>query len=185
MSEPASGGSSEAQDSTPSPYENLDRASMCQTVKDAPVGKFHSNSAERRNETSESAAEQEGESSSSWSSCEVLPLDEAGDDVGAVSHENPTTTPEKLPLIDKVEQENVHKDNRNINTHHPNSWASGSLLSVSPLSTGSSEVFLPSAPSDLQGPETSSETRSNYSIVTKLRQQMAQQKAEYQRKIER
>lgn len=154
---------------------------MCQTVKDFP----ETNSAERHNETSESAAEQAGESSSSWSSCEVLPLDEGGDDVGAVGPENAMKTPEKLPLIEKAEQETIHKDNRNINTHHPNSWASGSVLSVSPLSTGSSEVFLPSGPSDLQVPVTSSETRSNYSVVAKLRQQMAQQKVEYQRKIER
>lgn len=190
VSETASGGSSEAQeDGTPSPYDNLDRVSLCQTVKDAPVGKFDSTTAGSHNETCEPEAEQAGGSSSSWSSCEVLPLDEGGDDVGPVNLEDPTKTPERLPSRQEVEQENAdenkHGDNRDHNMHHPNSWASCSVLSVSPLSTGSSEVFLPSGPPDLKGPELYSETRNNHSVVVKMRQQMAQQKAEYQRKIER
>ncbi|XP_024858288.2 rho GTPase-activating protein 24 [Kryptolebias marmoratus] len=183
--ETASGGSSDAQeDSTLSPYDNLHQASERQAVKELPAGRFDSNAAGSHRESCESEAEHAGESSSSWSSCEVLPLDEGGDDVGAVSLENPTETPERLPSSQKVEQENNDEDNRD-NKHHPNSWASCSVLSVSPLSTGSSEVFLPSGPPEVQGPESFLETRNNHPLVAKMRQQMTQQKAEYQRRIER
>uniref|UniRef100_A0A087X486 Si:ch211-247j9.1 n=1 Tax=Poecilia formosa TaxID=48698 RepID=A0A087X486_POEFO len=56
---------------------------------------------------------------------------------------------------------------------------------ISPLSTGSSEVFLPSGAPDLQVQESHLESRDTHSLLAKLRQQMAQQKAEYQNRIER
>ncbi|XP_070412081.1 rho GTPase-activating protein 24-like isoform X2 [Nothobranchius furzeri] len=189
--ETASGGSSEAQgDSTPSPYDNLDRASLRQTTKNVPVGKFDTNSPGSRERTSESEvvpeepeeAEQGGDSSFSWSSFEVLPLNEGGDDVRA-----PPKTPERLPSCQKAEEDNVDEDNCgddcDDDVHQPNSWASCSELS--PLSTGSSEVFLPSGAPHVQGPEPQLELRKTHSLVAKLRQQMAQQTAEYQNRIER
>ncbi|KAM7374012.1 hypothetical protein PAMP_006690 [Pampus punctatissimus] len=139
--EAASGGSSEALEvSTPSAYDNLDKVLLCQRMENVTGGHLENNVAEVELE----AAGQTGDSSSSWSSCEVLPLDESSDAVGGVSPD--------------------------IN---------------SPLSTGSSEVFLPSGPPDLQGPEPQSQPRDAHSLLGELQQQMAQQKAEYQARIHR
>ncbi|KAM9846450.1 rho GTPase-activating protein 22 [Aulostomus maculatus] len=68
---------------------------------------------------------------------------------------------------------------------HATSPASCSLLSTSPLSTGSSEVFLPSGPPDLQGAEPQSQPQDAHSLLAELQKQMAQQRAEYQARIHR
>lgn len=199
-----SGGSSEAQeDSTPSAYDNLDRVSLHQKMEDI-TGGFEVNHPEGHVGACEEEAEQEGagqmrDSSSSWSSCEVLPLDEIGD--GRVS---PDMTPKKSkrsPSSQVAEQADSYADRHEVNNnncddeddddgdddgiHHPNSPASGSVLSDSPLSTGSSEVFLPSGPPDMQGPEAQPQPSEDHSLLAELQKQMAQQKAEYQARIQR
>ncbi|KAM4726911.1 rho GTPase-activating protein 24-like [Anableps anableps] len=196
--EAASGGSSQAQeDSTPSAYDNLDRASLSHTMVNVPTEMFDSNSPRTNAGMSEAEVDQEelgeaGDSSSSWSSCEVLPLDESNDDLRAVSPDIPPKRSKILPLSQRTGKESHDTDNHedkggegNGAMHHPSSWASCSVVSISPLSTGSSEVFLPSVAPDLQLQESHLESRDTHSLVAKLRQQMAQQKAEYQSRIER
>ncbi|KAM7397630.1 hypothetical protein PAMA_005778 [Pampus argenteus] len=90
--EAASGGSSEAQEvSTPSAYDNLDKVLLCQRTENITGGHLENNVAEEEVELEE--AGQIGDSSSSWSSCEVLPLDESSDAVGGVS---PDMSPKRL-----------------------------------------------------------------------------------------
>lgn len=195
--EAVSGGSSEAQEnSTPSAYDNLDRVSLHQRME-ATGGHIG---------VCEEGAEQEEvgqtrDSSSSWSSCEVLPLDESAD-----MKVSPDVTPKKSKRLSSnqlPEQENSyvdrHEDNNNNfedeedddegnddSIHPPNSPASGSVLSDSPLSTGSSEVFLPSGHPDVQGPsKPQSQPEEGHSLLAELQKQMAQQKAEYQARIQR
>ncbi|XP_044226312.1 rho GTPase-activating protein 22-like [Thunnus albacares] len=216
--EAASGGSSEAQeDSTPSVYDNLDRVSisLCQRMEKGTGGDFE-NVAVSHIRTCEEEVELEdgrhtADSSSSWSSCEVFPLDESSDAVGGVSPDVSPKRPTRLPSGRVVEDENSdnddHDDDDNAShddddnndddddddvggddgddAHLYNSPASCSVLSNSPLSTGSSEVFLPSGPPDLQGPEPQSQPEDAHSLLAELRQQMAQQKAEYQARIHR
>ncbi|CDQ68215.1 unnamed protein product [Oncorhynchus mykiss] len=62
---------------------------------------------------------------------------------------------------------------------HPNSLASSSVPTDAPLSTGSSEVFLPSDP---HGPPAS---QAMYCLLAGLRQEMARQRAEFEAKIQR
>ncbi|KAM9348760.1 rho GTPase-activating protein 24-like [Symphorus nematophorus] len=207
--ETASGGSSEAQeDSNLSAYDNLDKVSQCQTMEDVTGENLETNDPEDRIETCEEEVElekagQRKDSSSSWSSCEVIPLDESGDALGAVSPDISPKRPKRLRSgqIAGSSQNDKHEDNNNDNDddedddedevddndgiHHPNSPASGSVLSDSPLSTGSSEVFLPSAPPDPQGPESQSLPRDAHVLLAELRQQMAQQRSEYQARIQR
>ncbi|XP_051793717.1 rho GTPase-activating protein 24-like [Acanthochromis polyacanthus] len=183
--ERASRGSSEAQeDSTPSVYDNLDRASPQQ---DDAGGHLEATSPGGHvGEEEVEEVRQRKDSSSSWSSCEVLPLDESSDDVEVVS---PGLVPQRsksLPTSRVAEEENSIKvDEDDDDVHHPNSLASGSVLSDSPLSTGSSEVFLPSGPPDLQDPKDHHQPCDAHSLLAKLRQQMAQQRAEYQARIQR
>ncbi|XP_076606041.1 rho GTPase-activating protein 22-like [Chaetodon auriga] len=213
----ASGGSSEAQeDSTPSAYDNLNRVSQHQRMEDVTGGHLESNDPGGHIGTCEEEAEieeagQTRDSSSSWSSCEVLPLDESGDVVGGVSPDVSPKRPKRSLSCQVAKEETGQNDEREDNNndnddddddqddyedghddddddddddiHHPNSPASGSLLSDSFLSTGSSEVFLPSGPPDLQGPEPQSQPGDAHSLLVELRQQMAQQKAEYQTRI--
>ncbi|KAG7217123.1 hypothetical protein INR49_027664, partial [Caranx melampygus] len=123
--ETVSGGSSEAQeDSTPSAYDNLDRVSQHQRMEDI-TGGFEVSDPEGHAGACEEEAEQvevgqTRDSSSSWSSCEVLPLDESGD------------------------------------------------VRV-----------------NIQGPEPQSEPSEGHSLLAELQKQMAQQKAEYQARIQR
>lgn len=194
--ESASGGS------TFSTYDNLDKVSEHQRMDDDVTGGHvetndlggHSGACEEEAELEE--AGQRKDSSSSWSSCDVLPLDESGDAVGAVSP--PDASPKKpgrLPSSQVAEEEKVDNDEDEDNNNGsedddediqpPNSPTSGSVRSDSPLSTGSSEVFLPSGPSDLQGPEPQAQPRDAHSVLVELRQQMAQQRAEYQTRIQR
>ncbi|XP_069578364.1 rho GTPase-activating protein 24-like [Brachyistius frenatus] len=195
-----SGGSSEAQeDSARSAYDNLDRKSLRETIVDVTCGHFETNSPEGHFVSCEEEPEPEEarprrDSSSSWSSCEVIPLDESNGDEGPVAAGTSPNRPTRLPSGQVAEEENGDKDDHENNngdneddddTHHPNSPASCSVLSNSPLSTGSSEVFLPSGPPDLQGPEPQSQPGDAHSLLADLRQQMAQQKAEYQARIQR
>ncbi|XP_038155572.1 rho GTPase-activating protein 24-like [Cyprinodon tularosa] len=192
VQEVASRSSSQAQeDSTPSAYDNLDRTSLSHAMQNVPMEKSGSPAPGTNAEMCEAGVDQglgkEGESSSSWSSCEVLPLDENNDDLGADSPYIPPKRSKMLPLGQKRKRESHDKDDHedHVDTHHPSSWASCSVISFSPLSTGSSEVFLPSGPPPLQLQESHLEMRENHPLVAKLRQQMAQQKAEYQSRIER
>ncbi|XP_022594409.1 rho GTPase-activating protein 24-like [Seriola dumerili] len=205
--ETASRGSSEAQeDSTPSAYDNMDRVALHQRMEDVPGGAFETNNPGGRIGTCEEEAElqeagQTRDSSSSWSSCEFLPLDKSGDAARAVSPDMSPEKPKRLPSSQVAEEENSakhgHEDNNNNDDdedgddddddgiHHPNSPASCSVLSDSFLSTGSSEVFLPSGPPNFQGPEPESQPREAHSLLAELQKQMAQQKAEYQARIQR
>ncbi|KAK1882822.1 Rho GTPase-activating protein 24 [Dissostichus eleginoides] len=144
------GSSEDQEESNLSAYDNMDRAPGMEDETNEPAG--HIGPCE------EEAGQIRG-SSSSWSSCEVLPLDESSDAGEAVSPEASPKTPERLPST------------------------SGSLLSESPLSTGSSEVFLPSGPPDHQEPD--SQPGDVHSLLAELRDQMNQQKAEYQARMQR
>ncbi|XP_032390214.1 rho GTPase-activating protein 22 [Etheostoma spectabile] len=203
----ASEDSSEAQeDSNLSAYDNLNRGSL-QRMEDVTGGHFETNVPGGHIGTFEEQVEveeagQTRDSSSSWSSCEVLPLDESSDALEAVS---PDVSPKRLKRLpssqvadeeNNVDDEDVYDDDDNDddddddddddeNVHHHNSPASCSVLSDSFLSTGSSDVFLPSGPPDLQGPKPDSQPRDTHSMLAELRQQMAQQKIEYQARIQR
>lgn len=199
--ETASGGSSEVQEeSTPSAYDNLSRVSLHPPMMDVTDGHLKMSSSGGHIGTGDDEAELEEvehmRDSSSWSSCEVLPLDESSDDVGVVS----PVRNGGLPSNQEAEKENGVKDDHedsnedddeNSDTdhddhiHHPNSPASGSVRSGSPLSTGSSDVFLPSGSPDLQGAEDHLQPRDTHSLLDELRQRMAQQKSEYQTRIQR
>nr|XP_046266822.1 rho GTPase-activating protein 22-like [Scatophagus argus] len=198
--ETASGGSSEAQeDSILSAYDNLDSASKHEKMEVVSADYLETNDLGGQIRTFEEELEearQTRDSSSSWSSCEVLPLDESGDAVGGVSSVVSPKRLNKLPSSQVEEEEKSHEDNKDndgddddddddVDFHHPNSPASSSVLSGSALSTGSSEVFLPSGPPDVQGPEPQSQPRDAHSLLAELQQQMAQQRAEYQARIQR
>lgn len=196
----ASGNSSEVQeDSTPSAYDNLDRVSSCQKMEDDTTGHFEVCDPVGHIGTCEEDGTQREEghtrpSSSSWSSCEVLPLDENNAEGDASSDMSPNTL-KRLSLDQEREEENIgnddpadSKDNdvdNDNSIHHPNSLASCSVLSGSPLSTGSSEVFLPSGPSDTRRSEPLSQPRDAQSLLAELQQQMLKQKTEYQATIQR
>ncbi|XP_072230903.1 rho GTPase-activating protein 24-like isoform X2 [Leuresthes tenuis] len=193
----ASGGSSETQeDSTPSAYDNLDKASLYHTMENAAGKKFETNPQEGLIGSPEVKVVQEEvgqtrRSFSSWSSCWVLPLDESNEDVAAVSPEMLPKRPKILSSSQKAEDENSvrHwgqiKDNDEDDLNHQNSPTSCSVLSDTSLSTGSSDVFLPSGPPDLQEQELQIDLGDTRSLMAKLRQQMAQQKTEYQTRIQR
>ncbi|XP_047462997.1 rho GTPase-activating protein 24-like isoform X2 [Mugil cephalus] len=202
--ETASGGSSEGQEdsSPPSAYDNLDRVSLHQRLEDVTGGEFEADSPGSHVGTCEAEVEpreqgrERRDSSSSWSSCEVLPQDENTDDAEAGSPSVSPKRPKRFPSNEAAGHENDDKDNNNDgddeerdnnDVHHPNSPASCSVLSDSFLSTGSSEVFLPSGPPDLQEPEPEPQPqpRDAHSLLGELQQQMAQQKAEYQARIQR
>lgn len=196
--EAASGGSSQVQeDSTPSAYDNLYGDSLLHTMEKVPTNRVDSVSPGTTVGMCDAEVDQEevrkaGDSSSSWSSCEVLPLDENNDDLVATSPDIPPKKSKMMTLTQKAEKEihntDDHEDNEgegNDDMHHPSSWASCSVISISPLSTGSSEVFLPSGPPDVQLQESQLKSRDTHSLVANLKQQMAQQKAEYRSRIER
>lgn len=106
--------------------------------------------------------------SPSWSSCEILPLEDSDDAADAAE-------PGRSDREDEGEGEEEG--------FYPTSPASCSAPSDVSLSTGSSDVFLPSAPPDLQGPETRTQPSDAQSLLSKLQQEMAHQRAEYQAKI--
>ncbi|KAK2881901.1 rho GTPase-activating protein 24-like isoform X2 [Channa argus] len=192
-----SGGSSEPQeDSTPSAYDNLDRVPLCQKMKDETSGHSELNDPGSHSGTCKEEAELEEEvqtrdTSSSWSSCEVLPLDEINAVEGVTPHK-PSIKHKILPSNQMAENENSDNDDPEDNNNdedndddddiqHPNSPVSCSVIGDSPLSTGSSEVFLPSGPPDSQV----SQPKDAQSLLADLRQQMARQKSEYQATIQR
>ncbi|XP_061156098.1 rho GTPase-activating protein 24-like [Syngnathus typhle] len=163
----ASGDSSEAQeDSTLSHYDNLDRASSSQTLDDIAGEHLDPNSEENSGQESEEAWQTVGDSSS-WSSCEIIPLDQRQYPAGRGSPV--LTSPSRQAVDEKHLDADTDSDH---NGRRLNTPTSGSILS--PISTGSSEVFLPSAPPDDAQP-----------LLGKLRQQMAQQTYEYQSRIHR
>lgn len=206
MQETVSRGSSEAQeDSVLSTYDNLHSMSPLQIKEDVSghdpeatdPGDVGTPEEQDRQE-----AGQKRDSSSSWSSCEVLPLDGSDDAVAAVHGDMSPKRWERLHSSQVANEEDSHRDEHedksnddddgddedeggDDNMYYPNSPASCSVPSNSPLSTGSSEVFLPSSPPDLQGPEAPSQPRDAHSLLAELRQQMAQQRAEYQARIQR
>nr|XP_033495890.1 rho GTPase-activating protein 24-like [Epinephelus lanceolatus] len=194
--------SEDQEDSNLSAYDNLNRVSPCQRMEGVteetndPGGHIGACEEEVRLEE----ARPRRDSSSSWSSYEGLPLDEGSEAVGGVSPDVSPKRPERLPSSQVAEEESsdndAHEDNNDDDdsdedddddddVHHPNSPASGCALSDSPLSTGSSDVFLPSGPPDLQDPEPQSQPGDANSLLAELRLQMARQKAEYQARIQR
>ncbi|XP_029924826.1 rho GTPase-activating protein 24 [Myripristis murdjan] len=211
VTEPASGGSSEAQeDSALSVYDNLDSASLHQRIEDVTRGHFEgkgehleTSAAGSHLGTSEEGVEPEeagqtAESFSSWSSCEILPLDESScqdEGVTVGGGVSPVLSPRRSirsPSNKGSEDDNNDNDNDDSNDDddeddisHPNSPASCSVTSDGPLSTGSSDVFLPSGPPDPPEPELEAEPRDAHSLLAELQQQMARQKAAYQARVQR
>lgn len=151
-----SGGSSEAQDSTLSVYDNI--------VTEV-QGKQYTEDRDAKGTASAT------ESSSSWSSCEIVPLDGGSGSGGAASPCHPS--PGQFPSF---RMDSGEEDIR------PNSPASSSAPTDAPLSTGSSEVFLPNAPQEPLGFPAS---HAMQCLIAGLRQQMTRQKAEYEAKINR
>ncbi|XP_072518731.1 rho GTPase-activating protein 24 [Salminus brasiliensis] len=155
-----SGGSSDAQDSTLSVYDNMGT----EVQADGLVEDREAASEIKELEASPSMAD----SSSSWSSCEILPMDGGSRSDGAAS------LCHSAVLFPSFRRDSGEAD------PHPNSPASSSAPTDAPLSTGSSEVFLPNG--DPQGPVASQAIQC---LLAGLRQQMARQKAEYEAKINR
>lgn len=158
-----SGGSSEAQDSTLSVYDNMvNGLQIDDCVDEEEVG---TGIVDLEGGTARMA-----DSTSSWSSCEIL-LGEGVSGSGGTA--SPCHSSICLPS---------YRSDLGESDLHPNSPASSTAPTDAPLSTGSSEVFLPNAPSDSQDPLTSHAIQC---LVLGLRQQMARQKAEYEAKINR
>ncbi|XP_055035734.2 rho GTPase-activating protein 24 isoform X1 [Misgurnus anguillicaudatus] len=111
------------------------------------------------------------ESSNSWSSCEITPLDGNSESSG-----------EATPCQDSLGHFSSFRMDSCEEGPHPYSPASSSAPTDAPLSTGSSEVFLPNAPHEPLGFPAS---HAMQCLVAGLRQQMARQKAEYEAKINR
>lgn len=203
LAETASGGSSEAQeDSTFSAYDNLHSPSLCQSKEDV-SGEY----VEALEPAAPAGTPEEGEkfeeggckidSSSSWSSCEILPFDEVDESMGAARLTVSPRTRQRLP----ANEEDGHNDGEcETNSHnegddnvendededeHVYYPASPASCSASPLSTGSSDVFLPAGSPDPQGPEPPSQPSNTHSLLAELQQQMARQRAEYQARIQR
>ncbi|XP_034539532.1 rho GTPase-activating protein 22-like [Notolabrus celidotus] len=188
VQEIASGGSSDAQDdSNLSAYDNLGGDCEREGMADITKGLL----ATCGDEADLEEVWQTRGSSSSWSSCEVLPLDESRDDADTVSPDMSPKRPKNVPSGQISEDEDGHNDDHDDDDDdddddedaHPNSPASCVLLS--PVSTGSSEVFLPSGPPDVQGPEPQPQPRGAHSLLDELQLQMSRQKAEYQARIQR
>ncbi|XP_027009220.2 rho GTPase-activating protein 22 isoform X1 [Tachysurus fulvidraco] len=158
-----SGGSSEAQDSTLSVYDNM-------------VTGVHRDDCIEEGEAGTGMVDLEGgtarmaDITSSWSSCEIL-LGDGGSGSGGTAS----------PCHSSVCFASYRSDLGESDLH-PCSPASSTAPTDAPLSTGSSEVFLPNASTDSQDPPASQAIQC---LVVGLRQQMARQKAEYEAKINR
>lgn len=203
MAETASRDSSEAQeDSTFSAYDNLYSLSLCQSKEDVSgeyVEALEPAAPAGTPEEVEKLREEGGckiDSSSSWSSCEILPFDEGDNSVGAAclamsprrrqrlyankkSNQNDEECEKKSHDDDDDEENNEDEDEH---VYYPASPAS---CSVSPLSTGSSDVFLPAGSPEHQGPESPTQPSNTQSLLEELQHQMASQRAEYQARIQR
>lgn len=167
-------GSSDAQDSTLSVYDNMDTMTFL-------VGGGEGDEDAADTGSGVCTAEAEGGTSaagsaSSWSSCEVLLQDAATTTrSGSGGPASPCQASVSFPSLFREDHEDGDV--------HPNSPASSSAPTDAPLSTGSSEVFLPSAPPDPHMPP--SATHAMHCLLAGLRQQMARQKAEYEARIQR
>ncbi|KAM9451438.1 rho GTPase-activating protein 24 isoform 2-T2 [Clarias gariepinus] len=158
-----SGGSSEAKDSTLSVYDNMvTGVQMDDCVEEGEAG---TGIVDLEGGTARMA-----DSTSSWSSCEILLGNGFSGSCGTAS-----------PCHSSVCFPSFRSDlgERDL---HSNSPTSSTAPTDAPLSTGSSEVFLPNAPSDSQDPTSSQAIQC---LLVGLRQQMARQKAEYEAKINR
>ncbi|KAL0993848.1 hypothetical protein UPYG_G00114690 [Umbra pygmaea] len=154
-------GSSEAQDSTLSVYDNLDTHQRLDEVAvDSGAGR-HVDQVEV-----EAGMASAAETSSSWSSCEILPLDDSGSGVVRASHRHGSA---QFPFFRTDLGEDDLRDTS----------PASSVPTDAPLSTGSSEVFLPSIVPYPHGPP------AMYCLLAGLRQQMARQRAEFEAKIQR
>lgn len=158
-----SGGNSEAQDSTLSVYDNMGVEGQGEGYTEE---KKSSGIVEAKGGTASIA-----DSSSSWSSCEIVPLDGDSEGGGAASPCN--NSPGHVASF--------RMDFGEIGPR-ANSPASSSVPTDAPLSTGSSEVFLPNAPLEPLGIPAS---HAMQCLVAGIRQQMARQKAEYEAKLNR
>ncbi|XP_062867541.1 rho GTPase-activating protein 24 [Trichomycterus rosablanca] len=157
-----SGGSSEAQDSNLSVYDNIvTELRLDECLEDGELGTgiidFEGGTASMI------------DSNSSWSLCEVLLMDGGSESGGPDS-----------PYFNQGSV--CFTSSKTDEEPHPNSPTSSTAPTDAPLSTGSSEVFLPSAPSDQQDLPASQAIQC---ILVGLRQQMARQKVDYEDKINR
>ncbi|XP_067280475.1 rho GTPase-activating protein 24 isoform X2 [Pseudorasbora parva] len=149
------GGSSKVQDSTLSVYDNI----------------VTEEQGERYTEDKEvKGTASMADSCSPWSSCEIVPLNGGSGSGGAAS-----------PCHGSPGQFSSFRMDSGEEGLRPNSPAS-SAPTDAPLSTGSSEVFLPNAPQEPLGFPVS---HAMQCLVAGLRQQMTRQKAEYVAKINR
>lgn len=200
--ETASRGSSEAQeDSTFSAYDNLHSLSLCPSKEDVSGEYVEALEPAAPAGTPEEVEKlEEGgckiDSSSSWSSCEILPFDGGDDSMGStclvmspmrrqrlLANEESSQNDEeceKKSHDDDDDEENDEDEDEPV--YYPASPAS---CSVSPLSTGSSDVFLPAGSPEHQGPESPTQPSNTHSLLAELQQQMASQRAEYQARIQR
>ncbi|KAJ7996444.1 hypothetical protein DPEC_G00237140 [Dallia pectoralis] len=158
-------GRRDAQDSTLSVYDNLDSVRrFAREVVDSSAG------LQTGPEDAKTSLASVADTSSSWSSCEILPLDDNG--TGSVQA-SPRRGSMRFPSF----RTDLGEDD-----FRATSPASSSMPTDAPLSTGSSEVFLPSNLPDPQGPPAN---QAIYCLLAGLRQQMARQKAEFESKIQR
>ncbi|XP_063059887.1 rho GTPase-activating protein 24 isoform X2 [Engraulis encrasicolus] len=165
-------GSSDAQDSTLSVYDNMDTMTSFLPCEEG--GADGADGADMG--SGPGTAEPEGGSGSSWSSCEALLQD------GTQSGSGGPASPACQASISFPSLFQAVRDGDADADAHPNSPASSSAPTDAPLSTGSSEVFLPSAPPE---PHVSTASHAMHCLLAGLRQQMARQKAEYEARIQR
>lgn len=168
-------GSSDAQDSTLSVYDNMDTMTNL-----AGGGEGDDDAADTGSGICTAEAEggtSAAGSASSWSSCEVL-LQDAATSTTRSGSGGPAS-----PCQASISFPSLFREDHEDGDIHPNSPASSSAPTDAPLSTGSSEVFLPSAPPDPHMPPTA--THAMHCLLAGLRQQMARQKAEYEARIQR
>lgn len=201
MAETASGGSSEAQeDSTFSAYDNLHSLSLCQSKEDVSGEYVEALEPAAPAGTPEEVEKlKEGgckiDSSSSWSSCEILPFDEGDDSMGAACLALSPRRRQRLHAnkegshndeeCEKKSHNDDNEENDEDEDEHVYYPASPASCSVSPLSTGSSDVFLPAGSPEHQVSESPTQPSNTHSLLAELRQQMASQRAEYQARIQR
>lgn len=202
MAETTSIGSSEAQEnSTFSAYDNLHSLSLCQSKEDMSGEYVEASEPAAPAGTPEEVDKlEEGvfkvDSSSSWSSCEILPFDEGGDSTGPAGAAAPPMRRQRLHAngesshnVEECEKKrnDVNDDEENDEDEDDHVYYPASLAScsVSPLSTGSSDVFLPAGSPEHLGSESPNQTSNTHSLLSELRDQMASQRAEYQARIQR
>ncbi|CAL8400164.1 unnamed protein product [Boreogadus saida] len=214
LPEADSGGSSEYQeDSTASVYDNLSRDSLHRGTEMGDGDPFDADVAAMHLDSSlivrEGAGEEEAQhslvSSFSFSSCELLPVDDTGDCVaecGSSRCQSLRSSPmflsrqgseeddcyeeeedsggEDGDVEDAIDEDNPHGD-----LQPPNSPASCSGPSDVLLSTGSSEVFLSSGSPEPQPTQAQAEAHKVRSHLAELKQQMTRQRTEYQATVYR